>query len=86
MPAQMMTTATAMAILPLVFAVSPTAAQATQALESGDTGLTFIYLTKFFPTLPAGSLIAGLFFLALLALIGIVEVVDYAACHAGGGG
>lgn len=70
----------AMAILPLVFAVSPTAAQATQALESGDTGLTFIYLTKFFPTLPAGSLIAGLFFLALAisALASLLSMVELA--------
>ncbi len=73
----------AMAILPLVFAVSPTPAQATQALQSGDTGLTFIYLTKFFPTLPAGSFIAGLFFLALAisALASLLSMVELAVCN-----
>ncbi len=70
----------AMAILPLVFAVSPNPAQAVQALQSGDTGLTFIYLTKFFPTLPAGSLVAGLFFLALAisALASLLSMVELA--------
>jgi NSS family neurotransmitter:Na+ symporter len=70
----------AMAILPLVFAVSPTAEAANKALQAGDTGLTFIYLAKFFPTLPAGSLIGGLFFLALSisALASLLSMVELA--------
>jgi NSS family neurotransmitter:Na+ symporter len=67
-----------MAILPLVFAVSPTQAVALEALQSGNTGLTFIYLTKFFPNLPAGSLLAGVFFLALAisALASLLSMVE----------
>jgi NSS family neurotransmitter:Na+ symporter len=67
-----------MAILPLVFAVSPSAEAATSALQSGDTGLTFVYLTKFFPTLPAGSFVAALFFLALAisALASLLSMVE----------
>ncbi|MEW5902668.1 MAG: sodium-dependent transporter, partial [Acidobacteriota bacterium] len=67
-----------MAILPLVFAVSPTKDVALEALQSGNTGLTFIYLTKFFPNLPAGSLLAGLFFLALAisALASLLSMVE----------
>jgi NSS family neurotransmitter:Na+ symporter len=70
----------AMAVLPLVFAVSPSPDQATAALQSGDTGLTFVYLTKFFPTLPAGSLVGALFFLALAisALASLLSMVELA--------
>jgi NSS family neurotransmitter:Na+ symporter len=69
-----------MAIIPLVFAVSPSAEAAGQALQSGDTGLTFVYLTKFFPTLPLGSFIAALFFLALSisALASLLSMVELA--------
>ena len=69
-----------MAILPLVFAVSPTVEAANTALQSGDTGLTFIYLTKFFPTLPAGSFVGALFFLALSisALASLLSMVELA--------
>jgi NSS family neurotransmitter:Na+ symporter len=72
-----------MAVLPLVFAVSPTPEAATQALQSGDTGLTFIYLIKFFPTLPAGSLFAALFFLALAisALASLLSMVELAVMN-----
>lgn len=70
----------AMAILPLVFAVSPSAEAANAALQAGDTGLTFIYLTRFFPTLPAGSFIGALFFLALSisALASLLSMVELA--------
>ena len=72
-----------MAILPLVFAVSPNAQAANQALESGDTGLTFIYLAKFFPSLPAGSLFAAIFFLALSisALASLFSMVETAVLN-----
>lgn len=55
----------ALAVLPLVFAFSPSEAAAVETLKSGNYGLTFIYLTKFFSNTPGGSLIASLFFLAL---------------------
>lgn len=69
-----------MAVLPLVFAVSPGPEAATRALQSGDTGLTFIYLTKFFPSLPAGSFVAALFFMALAisALASLLSMVELA--------
>jgi len=72
-----------MAILPLVYAVSSTADAATQALQSGDTGLTFVYLTKFFPALPAGSFVAALFFLALAisALASLLSMVELAVLN-----
>jgi len=72
-----------MAILPLVFAVSPSTEAATKALQSGDTGLTFIYLTKFFPSLPAGSFVAALFFLALAisALASLLSQVELAVLN-----
>jgi NSS family neurotransmitter:Na+ symporter len=75
----------AMGILPLVFAVSPSREVALQALQSGDTGLTFIYLAKFFPNLPAGSLLAGLFFLALAisALASLLSMVELAVLNLG---
>ncbi|HQO76685.1 MAG TPA: sodium-dependent transporter [Candidatus Saccharicenans sp.] len=73
----------AMGILPLVFAVSPSREMALQALQSGDTGLTFIYLAKFFPNLPAGSILAGLFFLALAisALASLLSMVELAVLN-----
>ncbi len=75
----------AMGILPLVFAVSPSREVALEALQSGDTGLTFIYLAKFFPNLPAGSLLAGLFFLALAisALASLLSMVELAVLNLG---
>jgi len=56
---------------------------ALQALQSGDTGLTFIYLAKFFPNLPAGSILAGLFFLALAisALASLLSMVELAVLN-----
>jgi len=77
-----------MAVLPLVFAVSPSVQAATDALAAGNTGLTFIYLTKFFPTLPAGTLVAGLFFLALAisALASLLSMVELAVRNLGDAG
>jgi NSS family neurotransmitter:Na+ symporter len=74
-----------MAILPLVFAVSPTAEIANQALQSGNTGLTFIYLTKFFPCLPLGSFVGAIFFLALSisALASLLSMVELAVRNLG---
>ncbi|MDH7513789.1 MAG: sodium-dependent transporter [Clostridiales bacterium] len=73
----------AMALLPLVFAVSPSQDAAVEALQSGNTGLTFIYLAKFFPNLPAGSLLAGVFFLALAisALASLLSMVELAVLN-----
>lgn len=55
----------ALAVLPTVFALSATKEAAIASLSTGNTGLTFIYLAKLFPTMPGGRIIASLFFLAL---------------------
>jgi len=55
----------AIAVLPAVFALSATSEDALVALGSGNYGLTFIYLSKLFYTMPGGSIIAIFFFLAL---------------------
>ncbi|HDD60352.1 sodium-dependent transporter [Thermoplasmatales archaeon ex4484_36] len=52
------------AVFSTVFALSPTPAAADAALQEGGTGLTFIYLTALFATMPFGSLVAFFFFLA----------------------
>lgn len=55
----------ALAVLPAVFALSATEADAVASLGAGNVGLTFIYLAKLFPTMPGGRIIAAVFFLAL---------------------
>ncbi|MCW3136748.1 MAG: extracellular solute-binding protein, partial [Canidatus Methanoxibalbensis ujae] len=52
------------AVFSTVFALSPTPAAADAALQEGGTGLTFIYLTALFATMPFGALVAFFFFLA----------------------
>lgn len=54
-----------LAVLPTVFAFSQTESLAIEALNTGNTGLTFIYLTKMFSSVKGGSLVASIFFLAL---------------------
>ncbi|WP_026476082.1 sodium-dependent transporter [Alkaliphilus transvaalensis] len=68
-----------MTVLPAIFALSPTAEFANSALSSGNTGLTFIYLAQLFPTMPFGSILAAIFFLAmaiaaLSSLLPMIEV------------
>ncbi|PAB59468.1 sodium-dependent transporter [Anaeromicrobium sediminis] len=66
-------------ILPAIFALSPSQEFTSQVLSSGNTGLTFIYLAQLFPTMPAGNIIAAVFFLcmtiaALSSLLPMIEV------------
>jgi NSS family neurotransmitter:Na+ symporter len=68
-----------MTVLPAIYALSPTQELATQALSSGNTGLTFIYLAQLFTRLPAGQILASIFFLAmaiaaLSSLLPMIEV------------
>lgn len=68
-----------MTVLPAIFALSPTAEFAHQALTAGNTGITFVYLAQLFPTMPFGNLLAAIFFLsmaiaALSSLLPMVEV------------
>ncbi|MCR4431375.1 MAG: sodium-dependent transporter [Tepidanaerobacteraceae bacterium] len=68
----------AMSVLPTVFALSPSPDKAVEALKAGNTGLTFIYLAKLFPTMPGGMLVASLFFLALAlaALSSLLPMIE----------
>lgn len=68
-----------MTVLPAIYALSPTQEFATQALSSGNTGLTFIYLAQLFPLMPAGQILGSIFFLAmtiaaLTSLLPMIEV------------
>lgn len=68
-----------LAILPTIFALAPSMEYANEALASGNVGLTFIYMSELFTTMPGGGLMAGLFFLclsfaAISSLISMVEV------------
>jgi NSS family neurotransmitter:Na+ symporter len=69
----------AMTVLPAIFALSPSIEAANQALSSGNTGITFIYLAQLFTTMPAGNILAAIFFLAmaiaaLSSLLPMIEV------------
>lgn len=68
-----------MTVLPAIYALSPTEEFASQALASGNTGITFIYLAQLFTEMPAGGLLAAIFFLAmaiaaLSSLLPMIEV------------
>ncbi len=68
-----------MAIIPTIFALSPSLEQANAAMASGNTGLTFISLAQLIPKMAGGVIIAPVFFLALVfaaftSLIAMVEV------------
>lgn len=73
----------AMGVLPLVFIVSPTVEVANKALQSGNSGFTFIFLTKYFPTLPFGSVMALVFFVALAisALASLLSMIELATLN-----
>lgn len=67
-------------VLPAIFALSPSMEYTTEALTSGNTGLTFIYLAQLFGDMPGGFIVGPLFFLsmavaALTSLIPMIEVV-----------
>ncbi|TYP49270.1 sodium-dependent transporter [Thermosediminibacter litoriperuensis] len=68
----------ALAVLPTVFALSATPQAAMDALKAGNTGLTFIYLAKLFPTMPGGQIVAAIFFLALslAALSSLLPMIE----------
>lgn len=54
-----------LAVIPTMFALSPTINAAKTALEAGNQGLTFIYIPQLFNTLTGGNIFATIFFLAL---------------------
>lgn len=68
-----------MTVLPAIFALSPSGEFANQALSAGNQGITFIYLAQLFSRMPAGNILAALFFLtmsiaALSSLLPMIEV------------
>ena len=68
-----------MAVLPTVFAILPTN-DALAAMESGNTGLIFIWIPQLFAQIPAGQVFLSLFFLALFcaALSSLIAMIELA--------
>ncbi len=68
-----------LAILPTIFALAPNTEYAHAALEAGNVGMTFIYMSELFGLMPGGFIMALFFFLclafaAISSLISQVEV------------
>ncbi len=68
-----------LAIIPTVFALSPGVDAAYQALQSGNQGLTFIYMPQLFSRMIGGKFFTAIFFLALFvasitSLISMIEL------------
>jgi neurotransmitter:Na+ symporter, NSS family len=68
-----------LAILPTIFALSPSIEYAHAALGAGNAGMTFIYMSELFTVMPGGIIMAVIFFLclafaAISSLISMVEV------------
>lgn len=55
-----------LAVIPAIFALSPTIGEAMKILSSGNNGLTFISMTSLFENMPGGYVISIMFFLSLL--------------------
>ena len=53
------------AVLCTVFALSASVPEAYSTIEASGTGITFIHLTHLFSTMPGGTFIAGVFFIAV---------------------
>lgn len=64
------------AVVPAVFAMSPTVAQAIEIAASGNNGLTFIYMTQLFESMPGGYFVSILFFVSLF-----VAALSSNVCH-----
>lgn len=69
----------ALAVIPAIFALSPTNDAAMQAVSSGNYGMTFIYLYQLFSTMPGGRIVSAIFFFclaaaALTSLFSMIEV------------
>lgn len=68
-----------LAIIPAIFSLAPTLANAEAALKAGNDGLSFIFIPQLFSKLPAGAFFTsifflGLFFAALSSLISMLEL------------
>ncbi|MFY0652327.1 MAG: sodium-dependent transporter [Cyclobacteriaceae bacterium] len=67
-----------MAILPAVFALAPSSAEAENYLQAGNQALTFTIIPKLFANIPGGGLLSSLFFLALFlaALSSLLPMIE----------
>ncbi|MCX8128286.1 MAG: hypothetical protein N3C62_06105 [Synergistetes bacterium] len=67
----------ALAVIPTIFALSP---DPMKVVGSGNTGLAFIHLTSLFAQMPGGSIVAAIFFLALIfaALSSLLSMLELA--------
>lgn len=67
-----------MTVLPAIFALSPSLEFANEALSAGNQGITFIYLAQLFSKMPAGGILAALFFLtmSIAALSSILPMIE----------
>ncbi|AKL97169.1 sodium-dependent transporter [Clostridium aceticum] len=67
-----------MTVLPAIYALSPTQEFASEALASGNTGITFIYLAQLFAQMPAGRWLAAIFFgsMAIAALSSLLPMIE----------
>ena len=66
-----------MAVLPTAFAILSTS-EALDAMASGNTGLTFIWIPQLFDRVPAGGVFLSVFFLALFcaALSSLIAMIE----------
>src|SRR6056297_3092625 len=56
----------ALAVIPAIFALSPSLDAAMEVVSMGNNGLTFIAMTQLFEAMPGGYLIGIIFFMSLL--------------------
>ncbi len=68
-----------LAIIPAIFSLTPSLAEAEAALRAGNDGLSFIVIPQLFSKMPASSFFSavfflGLFFAALSSLISMLEL------------
>lgn len=64
------------AVIPAIFAMSPTIAEAIAICSSGNNGLTFISMTQLFENMPGGYIVSILFFTSLF-----VAALSSNVCH-----
>ena len=67
-----------LAIIPAIFSLTPTIAQAEAALQAGNDGLSFIVIPQLFSQLPAARFFVSVFFLALFfaALSSLISMFE----------
>jgi len=69
-----------LAVIPTVFALSSSTENAYAALQSGNQGLTFIYIPKLFDNMTGGEIFIIIFFIALFiaALSSLISMLELA--------